>query len=267
MHGMHFEAKLKPVPHYGSFIQQFFVTLQVKADSEWFNDRKIGHNYIFNTMKHIFCIIISSLVFVSSYAQTNYIETSHYIFPEFTQGLILMKDGKRNDALLNYNSLTEEMIFENNGQKRAIRTDEILLIDTVFIKDRKFVPLDGRFVELVHHSKWDLYVEHKCKVEEQGKPSGYGGTSQTGAATSVSSLYSQGRVVYDLKLPDDFKTKPYSIYWLKKSGELNEFINMRELKKFYKDKKDLFKKYSKTNGVKFQDQESIVQLIEYLESN
>ena len=218
-------------------------------------------------MKHIYGILISSLISISSYAQQNNIETSHYLFPEFTQGVVLMKDGKRNNALLNYNSLTEEMIFENNGQKRAIGTNEILLVDTVFMMDRKFVVLDGKFVELVYHSKWDLYTEHKCKVEEQGKPAGYGETSQTGAATSVSSLYKDGRVVYNLKLPDDFKTKPYTIYWLKKDREIYKFINIRELKKLYEDKKDLFKKYSKINRVKYQDQESIIQLIEYLESN
>jgi len=218
-------------------------------------------------MKHFYCILISSLIFISSYAQSNYIETSHYLFPEFTQGVILMKAETRNNAMLNYNSLTEEMIFENNGQKKAIGTDEILLVDTVLIKDRKFVALNGKFLELVYHSKWDLYVEHKCKVEEQGKPAGYGGTSQTGAATSVSSLYTQGRVVYDLKLPDDFKTKPYSIYWLKKNGELYKFMNMKELKKFYEDKKEIFKKYLKTNRVKYQDQEGIIQLIGYMESN
>lgn len=178
-----------------------------------------------------------------------------------------MKAGTRNNPMLNYNSLTEEMVFEDNGQKMAIDIDEILLVDTVFIKDRKFVALNGKFVELVYYSKWDLYVEHKCKVEEQGKPAGYGGTSQTGAATSVSSLYTQGRVVYDLELPDDYKTKPYSIYWLKKNGELYKFSNMRELKKLYKDKKELFKNYSKINPVKYQDQKGIIQLIEYMESN
>jgi len=218
-------------------------------------------------MKHFYCILISSLIFISSYAQSTYIETSHYIFPDFSQGVILMKSGTRNNAVLNYNSLTEEMIFENNGQKKAIGTDEILLVDTVFIQDRKFVALNGKFVELVFHSKWDLYVEHKCKVEEQGKPAGYGGTSQTGAATSVSSLYTQGRVVYDLKLPDDYKTKPYFIYWLKKNENLYKFKNMRELKKLYDDKKELYKKYLKLNRVNYQDQEGIIQFIGNMESN
>jgi hypothetical protein len=178
-----------------------------------------------------------------------------------------MKTGTRNDALLNYNSLTEEMIFENNGQKKAIAINEMLLVDTILIQDRKFVALNGKFVELVHHSKWELFVEHRCKVVEQGKPSGYGGSSQTGAATSISSLYSEGRVVYNLKLPDDYKTQPFSIYWLEKNGEFNKFINMRDLKKFYNNKKDIFKKYLKINQVSYQNQESIIQLLEYLESN
>ena len=42
---------------------------------------------------------------------------------------------------------------------------------------------------------------------------------------------------------------------------------MSELKKLYKDKKDLFKAYVKKHDVKYDNQKSIVQLIEYLESN
>ena len=182
-----------------------------------------------------------------------------------------MKDGKRNDALMNYNSLTEEMIFDNKGKKLAIGKYEVPRVDTVFIKDRKFVAQKGNFFELVYHSKWDLYVEHLCRLEAPGASTGYGGTSETAAASSVSTLLTNDGVIdgaiYDLELPDGYKTKPYTIYWLKKNGDLNKFVNMRELKIFYKDKKDLFKEYSKKNHVKYQDQESIIQLIEYLESN
>jgi hypothetical protein len=178
-----------------------------------------------------------------------------------------MKAGEKNEAMLNYNALTEEMIFDNNGQKRAIAENEILLVDTAYVGDRKFVPLNGKFVELVHHSTWDLFVEHKCKIEETGKPAGYGGTSQTSAATAVSSLYSQGRVVYNLKLPDGFTVKPYRIYLLKRNGEIKKVASMRELKKYYQDEKDRYKEYLKMNPVRFEDQERMIQFIEYLESN
>jgi hypothetical protein len=177
-----------------------------------------------------------------------------------------MKSGRKQNSSLNYNSLTEEIIFENKGKKMAIAKNELLLIDTVFIKDRKFIVLNSRFVELLHHSKWDLYIEHKCRVEEPGKPAGYGGTSKTASSDSYSSYYSQGSV-YELKLPDGYKTKPYILYWIKKTGELNRFANLRGLKKLYKDKKDIFKTYVKKYNVEYDNQESIIQLIEYLEIN
>jgi hypothetical protein len=203
---------------------------------------------------------------ISSYAQPEYIEMTHYLFPEFTQGVILMKSGIRNDALLNYNSLTEQMIFEKKGKKLAIGMNELGLIDTVFIKDRKFIAFNSVFVELLSHSKWDLFIEHKCELEEPGQPSGYGGTSKTTAIKSYSSIYSEGNS-YQLKLPEGYKSNPYTYYWIKKNGKLHKFTSMRELKKLYKDKKDLFKAYLKKYRVKYDDQEGIIQLIEYLESN
>ena len=217
-------------------------------------------------MKHIICVLISSLIFISSYTQSEYVEITHYLFPEFTQGVILMKAGTKYDVLLNYNSFTEEMIFENNGKKMAIAKSELRLVDTVFIKDRKFIALNNKFLELLYHSKWDMYVEHKCRVNEPGKPSGYGGTSKTTSIKTYSRIYSEGNI-HELKLPDGYEIEPYTYYWIKKNGELNRFINMRELKKLYKDKKDLFKAYIKKYGVKYDNQESIIQLIEYLESN
>jgi hypothetical protein len=177
-----------------------------------------------------------------------------------------MKSGIKNQALLDYNSLTEEMIFENNGKKLAIAKGELELVDTVFIEDRKFVALNNKFFELVYHSKSDLYVEHKCSMIPPGKPTAYGGTSQTSSITSLSSINSGGRL-YELELPEGSEIKPYICYWLKKNGKLNKFINMKQLMKLYDDKKDLFKDYVKKNDVTYNNQKSIVQLIKYLETN
>jgi hypothetical protein len=72
--------------------------------------------------------------------------------------------------------------------------------------------------------------------------------------------------LYELSLPDDFKTNPYTVYWIKKNGELNKFRNLKQLMKVYKNKKDLFKAYIKKHDVQINDQKSIVLLIEYLEA-
>jgi hypothetical protein len=178
-----------------------------------------------------------------------------------------MKDGKRNNALLNYNSLSEEMIFDKNDMKLAIGKKQLPNIDTVFIETRKFVVLKGKFVELIYNSNWVLYVEHKCKVEAEGASTGYGGTSQTSAASSASLLQTQGEVVYELELPDGYQTFPYTFYWVRDNTAIYHFRNLRELKKQFSDKKDAIKKYSKSNRIKYDDQQSIIQLIAFLESS
>jgi len=177
-----------------------------------------------------------------------------------------MTTGVKNEALLNYNSLTEEMVFDNKGRKLAITKKEMELIDTVFIRDRKFFVLNNEFTELVYHSTWDLYAGHKCRINDPGKPVGYGGTSQTSAVTSYSSYRADGRV-YELKLPDSYEVKPYIVYWLMKDGKLTKFISIRQLMKLFKEKKDLAKAYIKKYNVKYDDQKSIVQFINYLEKN
>ena len=225
-----------------------------------------GSNLKIKTIKSVCCILISALIITSSHAQTENKELSHYIFPEFSQGLILMKIGENTKAMMNYNSLTEEMIFENKGEKLAVPLKDFYRIDTVYIKGRKFIPLNNQFVEIVYDSNWDLLVEHKCDLNQTGKPVGYGSVSKTTAVNSYSSFASDG-MVYELKLPAGYETRPYVYYWLRKDGEVHIFKSMRELKKLYEEKEDLFKPYVKQHDVKYENQESIIQLIEYLETN
>ena len=211
-------------------------------------------------------IILPAITFVLNiaYAQIKVVEVTHYLFPEFTKGVVLMKNGIKNETMLNYNSLTEEMIFENNGTKLALGQPE--LVDTVYIKGRKFFLLNGKFVEMINYSKYELYAEHKCTIRDPGKPAAYGGTSQTSAATSYSSYFAGGQV-YDLKLPVGCETKPFVDYWLKKDGRLNKFLSLRQLSKLFDEKYDLFKEFVKKHDVKYTDQSSIIELIKYMEAN
>lgn len=215
-------------------------------------------------MKKNLCVLILSFAATFAFAQVNIKEVTHYLFKDFTKGTVLMKTGVKNEAMLNYNSLTEEMIFDNKGTKLALGNLE--LIDTVFINDRKFILLNRKFVEVIFESKFSLYAEHKCKLKDPGKPSAYGGTSQT-SATSTYSTYFSGGQAYNLKLPEGFETNPYIEYWLFKDGKLNKFLSIRQLSKYFSQEEDIFKDFVKKNNVKFDDESSIVRLLKYLENN
>lgn len=215
-------------------------------------------------MKRIFYLLILSLLVSVANSQEQKVAVTHYIFPEFTKGVILMKTGLKNDASLNYNSLTEEMIFENKGTKLAL--GQLELIDTVYIISRKFIPLNGKFLELILHSSVDLYAEHKCSLVDPGTPAGYGGTSQTAATTTYSKLLSAGQA-YDLKLPESVETDPSVVYWIKKDGELTRFLSLNQLSKIFKDKSDEFKKYTKEHRVSYNNEQSLIELVKFLCSN
>jgi hypothetical protein len=176
-----------------------------------------------------------------------------------------MKSGSKSEVLLNYNSLTEEMIIENNGKKSAIKKEFIETIDTIFIEERKFTVVDNKLLELIYSSNYELFVEHKCELNLPFKPSAYGGDSQSSASTSYTSLISKDRVL-ELKLPDEYKVKPYTIYWLKKDGELHKFLNLRQLMKLFYSEKNNFKTYVKENNVKYDNQKSVIQLFKHLET-
>lgn len=215
-------------------------------------------------MKRLIILLVISFVLSVAYAQVKVVEVTHYLFPEFTKGIVLMKNGIKNETLLNYNSLTEEMIFENNGTKLAVGQPE--LVDTVFIKGRKFFLLNGKFVELINNSKYKLYAEHKCTIKDPGKPAAYGGTSQTSATSTYSSFFTGGQV-YDLKLPEGYETKPFVDYWLVKDGEVSKFLSIRQLAKLFNEKDNSFKEFVKKHDVKYTDQSGIIELIRYLEAN
>jgi hypothetical protein len=193
-------------------------------------------------------------------------EISHYLFPEFTEGVVLMKNGVKNPALLNYNAATEEMIFKQGDQVLALAEPTLNQLDTVFIGDRVFILYERKFVEILHRDGFNLFAQNKCRVIPPGKPAAYGGTSQTSSTDSYSGWVSGGRL-YELKLPDDYQVKPYTIYLLDNGSGWKSIKSMRQLSNIYKKERALYKKYTDENSVDFEDQKAVAQLIHFMETH
>ena len=206
------------------------------------------------------------LITVSLHAQET-IRISHYLFPDFQPGVVLMKNGVRNNAKLNYNTASEEMVFDENGELLAISDVLLPQIDTVYISNEKFIRVNNKFMRIIiDEPDISLFVEHKCRLTPPGKPAGYGGTSQTSSVTSYSSI-SAGGVVYSLKLPDDYKVKPYNIFWINRNGKLQSFSTIGQLKRIYRDKKRVIGDYLKGNNVEMTNEKSIEDTIMFMENN
>ncbi|MEO5891879.1 MAG: hypothetical protein ABIQ31_16645 [Ferruginibacter sp.] len=185
-----------------------------------------------------------------------------YVLDSFSTGTVKVKSGKFYQQRLNYNILSGEMIFEEKGKLLAIADPRE--VDTIIIQDRKFIPLNNKFYEVLTNGQTPLLLEFTYQVEEPGNSVGYGGSSNTSSATSLQSFIKTGNV-NDLKLPDDFKVTPGFTYWIIKDGNWMKAGTAQQLSKIYPEKKELIKELVKKNKTNFSKRDEIVSLVKQVE--
>jgi hypothetical protein len=59
-------------------------------------------------------------------------------------------------------------------------------------------------------------------------------------------------------------TQPYDQYWLGRNGGIKKFVNIKALRKLYKDESSMFKAYVKEHDLKYDDLVGVIKLIKYL---
>jgi hypothetical protein len=210
-----------------------------------------------------FCIaglIISQSI--SAQRDTLSLDTQ-FLLPELIPAKISFKDGSDVNARMNYNILSEKMIFmKDNKVFDLVNTEKI---DTVFLQGRKFVPMDKIFVEVYSGSAIPLFTQFRGDLIPPGKPSGYGGTSQTSSIESIATIYG-GAQSYNLKLPSDYTVRLTVINWIRINGKMEKFISERQFLKLYKSKETEIRKFIKTNNTDFNNRNDIVKLLAFCNS-
>jgi hypothetical protein len=83
---------------------------------------------------------------------------------------------------------------------------------------------------------------------------------------SYSSWQGDGRL-YDLKLPDNYEVRPYTIYFLNNGSDWKEIKSMKQLKNIYKKKSTLFEKYQSQHKPAYEDEEAVALLVHFMETN
>jgi hypothetical protein len=216
-------------------------------------------------MRKIFKVIIASLITLLPAGITGQTTSDgsmpQYLFRNFDRGRVLMKNGQVQSAQMNYNFVTERMVFIRDGNYFDMTNPE--MVDTVYIQGRKFVPAGKVFHEVVFSGAIDLFIEHKGELLPAGKPAGYGGTSQLSSSNYVTSVRLPGGQ-YNLPLPPDYIIKGSTVHWIRKGGEMSEFQNEKQFLKLFPDKSDQLKSFIKENRLKFDRTDHLIKLMGYL---
>lgn len=191
----------------------------------------------------------------------NQVKLLHYALDSFQDARVKLRSGQVYSQKMNYNLVTREMIFEQNGKFLAIAHPEE--VDTVYFDSRKFVPVGKAFYEYLGGNTVPLFLEHTCTIKEPGAQTGYG-TTNSSATTSISTLLNSGGA-YELQLPTDFKVIPGHNYYVRKDGQFIKVNNDSQFIKAFPDKKDIIKNWISANHTSFSKSEDLVMLVQQVQ--
>lgn len=186
--------------------------------------------------------------------------TPQFLYRYFADGVVRTKDNRSQKIVLNYNTVSEKMVYFQDGKVYDIVVAGT--IDTVYIGNNRFVPSGKGFYEVLVGGSMPLLVQYKGKVIPAGAPAAYGGTSQVSSSHYAKTVeVSTGQ--YNLEMPPDYNIEVEVIYWIKKDDNMLSFMGERQFLKLFADHESDIKKFIKKNKIKFDNKIDMIKLVKY----
>lgn len=208
----------------------------------------------------ILTILLFSLLFSVNGQEENYLNLPQFLYSDFTASRIKMKAGRDLSLLLNYNLITEKMIFLQKEQVYDLLNQGT--IDTIYLNGSKFIPYGKVFYEVFPGSKVSLFIQHKGRILSPPKPAAYGGTSEVSSSTYLTRI-DLGAGIYNMKLEEGLRVKYDPIYWVKSEDDMSSFNNEKLFLKIFPGKETDLKLFIKKNKLKLDKKEDVVKLVQY----
>ena len=183
-----------------------------------------------------------------------------YLYPEFTNGPVLFKNGAGSTSKLNYNLLTGEMEFiQARDTLSIIKKKDIRLI--VVAQDTFYY--DNGYLEQIARGHFKVVLKEYIKLKEVLSKDSYGTSSSGSASNSYGMLPAEGNF-YKLAANKDMvfqKTREY--YFATASGGFIQFSKKNVIHMFPR-KEDAIKAYLKSNKVDFDSRTDLLRFADFL---
>ena len=214
----------------------------------------------------LFALLLVFMSFDVSAQDNTYRPLPQFLFPSFTEGYVVMKEGKKFSALLNYNMVDQIMVTELNGEYRyATKMEEI---DTIYLGHKEFVPADKFFYEVLVKGTATFFLQNKSLYTPKGSNVGYGARSQSIGPTDfkryeLTNVCYQYNEVVHIELPPNVDVTPAFVYWVRISDEMKKFSNERQFLKIFPEIESELKEYIKKEKINLKVYEDIIKLGTY----
>lgn len=183
-----------------------------------------------------------------------------YLFPEFEQGRVLLRNGAIVNTSMNYDAANSRMMYKD--KETTMELTGINDIDTIYIANRKFIPVATIFCETKQLLHGTLYIQWILKDLVIGKKGAYGQVVQ-GTVRTINTNNFTFNPEYKNESTDVTQVNNNNIYYFKKEGKYVKFKDRKSLLKLFPDKKNELSDFINKNNINFYNTESVIQLANY----
>lgn len=208
--------------------------------------------------------IITTLLLTVTFC-VNAQESNGYYFKDFTNGQVLLKNKQFARGKFNYDFRNKQIHFLNGNTDMIV--ENLQDIDTIIIDKTRFIPYEGRFVEVMKEGKTALLIEKEVNTRERGKVGAMGvATHGSVQAIDVNARFQRvnGENNMDLTI---YKDEIKNIYYILIKKNWKSFRNQTTfLKLFPKKQQESIKETIKTLDVDFDKPEDVLELWDKINS-
>jgi hypothetical protein len=212
-------------------------------------------------VKPIFVLSLLFAINCGIKAQTDTVRNQEqFLFPEFNVGIARMLNGEKVILNLNYNIVTQKMVFIQNNQIFDIVNQT--LIDTVFLEGRRFIPYNKVFYEIAVNGNASFFIQHKGALKRPPRPAAYGGTSQVSSSTYINNMR-LGNDRFRMQQNTEIIIEQGPLFWIRKGNEMYLVNRKKSLLKIFGDKKSEVKEFMGRQKFDPENPDHIYNLINY----
>ena len=206
-------------------------------------------------------LLISGSVFSQGISSST-TDSTLYLFPQFTDGSVTLKDGSVWFGKLNYDTFRDQMQFL--GPNNVImELGEPEKVSNVAIAKRHFINYKNNFIEFITNGPVFLGLKiHTSRIAK--KVGAYGTSSTSSNITPMSYTRINAIDITDLSVTENIKYHTDLNFYLINGKDIREIKNQKDLLKCFSLNKNQLKQEIKSENTKFNSIASMNRIMDWI---
>ena len=206
------------------------------------------------------------LIFLIAFNTSGYTQNKErvippqYLFPTFTEGVVFLKSKLEIKTNLNFNTLTEQMLFKSDSA--ILKLDMPGEVDSVIINKRVFIQVDSMFYEYICGTNIKLLKRNKFRWETKGNAVGFG-NSKLARTKFANYLVIDGRISsIERNFEFDFYDNSTILIYLK--NKIADATKLSNYVQFFPELETKIIEFKKSQKLNLKIKTDMIRLIDFI---